>query len=77
MEFNMMVSGMHGTYDASGNFRPQCVHMGTTQAGRFGLFTGNYLAMSLTPYENTMLRELPWSEAVAWVGRMGFVLEAR
>lgn len=38
---------MHGTYDSKGVFHVQRVHLGVTESGRYGLFTGNTLAHSL------------------------------
>lgn len=49
--------------------RPQKVHFGHTQAGRPGLFTGNYLAVPLSAEET--------SNPAVVARRMGFEYEER
>ena len=50
-----------GYYEANGSWHQQTVHLGVTQSGTPGLFTGNTLAWPIEPMLNEMV-----SEAAHW-----------
>ena len=70
---------MMGTFDVNGNFRPQCVGLGTVAyTSKPGLFTGGMLSMPLSWADHDHIRDVPWAEAVAYVAtRWHFLLVNR
>jgi hypothetical protein len=65
---------IHGTYDRSGVFHPQKVHLGVTHGGRCGLFTGGRLAWPLTDEKHDAFVK-DKAALIAYVERMGFTFE--
>lgn len=66
----------HGTYDTRGVFHPQRVHLGRTQSGQPGLFSGGVLAWPLSDSDYWALSSSRHT-LKAYAEARGFTLEAQ
>lgn len=63
-----------GYYNLDGSWHQQTCHLGRTQSGKPGLFTGNTLCWPLNPEEHAALAAMPPRELRAYVNSKGFEL---